>query len=94
MAMILGCLLAGLFLSLPVCAVRSDAVKSNPASDSEPLSQSPPVTSVTGGQAEQDPIHAAESPPHSGGWPVAALCVLVAVSVLLLIFAMIPNKRK
>ena len=95
MATILGCLLAGLFLSLPVCAIRSDAPEKTAMSDIETSSEPPPATSVTGGQTEQDPMHAtAEAPTRSGGWLVAALCVLVAVSVLLIIVAMIPNRRK
>ena len=92
--MILGCLLAGLFLSLPVCAIRSDVIENTVTSASELPTTSPPATSVTGGRTEQDPMHAAEPPSNSGGWLVAALCVLVAVSVLLIIVAMIPHRRK
>jgi hypothetical protein len=44
---------------------------------------------------EQDPMHAWEQTPIRGGkWIAIGLCALTAVSLLLIIAAMIPHKRK
>ena len=45
--------------------------------------------------AEQDPMHAVQNMSQRyGGWITTALCIIIAISLILIIVAMIPKKHK
>ena len=105
-ALILGCVMAAVWLTLPVYALpqmraaraeRRDAAQETviPSEGEETLREGSPVTEDANRPSEQDPIHAiGERPIHGGRWVAIALCGLTAVSLVLIIAAMIPRKRK
>ena len=104
-ALILACVITALWLTLPVYALpqmsaartaerenTQDTVVSY-SGEGSPREGSP-VTDASN-RTEQDPMHAiGQTPVRGGKWMAIALCALTAVSLLLIIAAMIPRKRK
>jgi hypothetical protein len=97
-ALILACVTTALWLTLPICALPRDTAQETvvPYAGEETLREGSPVTeSGESKPTEQDPMHAWEQTPIRGGkWIAIGLCALTAVSLLLIIAAMIPHKRK
>ena len=98
-ALILGCVMAAVWLTLPVYALpqmraaraeRRDAAQETviPSGGEETLREGSPVTE---GSLDLEPQGLLG---QSGGWIAIALCILMVISLLLIIVAMIPGKRK
>ena len=104
-AWILGCVLASLWFLLPAYALPADSTAyadPNPnrqttamySEGEETLQEGFPVTEGTDRPTEQDPHHALAPTSTGNRWMVIALCVLTVISVVLIIVAMSPRKKK
>lgn len=103
-ALLLFGALAAMLLCLPVCALPHES-STHAASDSTTAAETTAVpegeetlregSPVTEGTVEQDPHDAiGQMSAQSGGWITVGLCILMVISLLLIIVAMIPGKRK
>ena len=97
--MILFGALAILLLSLPVCALPNESSTRVGTDDTAQTSELLPGgeetlregSPVTEGSLDLEPQGLLG---QSGGWIAIALCILMVISLLLIIVAMIPGKRK
>ena len=102
-ALLLFGALAAMLLCLPVCALPHESSTRVGTDDTAQTSELLPGgeetlregSPVTEGTVEQDPHDTiGQMSAQSGGWITVALCILMVISLLLIIVAMIPGKRK